>query len=151
MKFMRNFLVGLAAASLLAFASADAQTYPITSPVYMPTGVLAAHTFTTTGDYAFLTGGNGSATVRVSALTGTLVAAVQGTNDNVNWSTLSVTNVTTHGVCAASITANAFVGFNIGGLTRFRVHITTLSGGGATVTVAAAASSSNNPNYTPAC
>lgn len=163
MKLFRNLLkasaiallAGLFAASSIELSTpAHAQTPPINSPVYIPNQVLAAAAFTATGDYYFNANGMSGGTVRVSALTGTLVAAIQGSNDllsvanaSANWTTLAYVPLGT-GASATSITANGFYAFNTSGLTRFRVHITTLSGGGATVTVGAVATNAPNVVYT---
>ena len=54
---------------------------------------------------------------------------------------------TAGGGVATSITANGLYSFNPGGLTRFRVHITTLTGGSHTVTVGAAGTAAPNAVY----
>lgn len=134
-------------------APAKAQVYPYQNPAYTPTSTLAPATLTATGDYYFTAQGIGGATVRVSALTGTLVATVQGSNDalsvsnaSANWTTLQYIPAA-GGSVAASISANGLYAFNPGGLTRFRVHVTTLSGGGATVTIGAAGTAAPNAVY----
>lgn len=151
------------AASIFAFAlmigscvevmPASAQTYPYQSPSYVPTSVLAPVTLSATGDYYFTANGLGGATVRVSALSGTLVAAIQGSNDalsvanaSANWTTIQFIPVG-GGSVANSITANGFYAFNPGGLTRFRVHVTTLSGGSHVVTLGAAGTAAPNALY----
>jgi len=156
-KSLRNVLAGLAAAALLALGAVPsvAQTYPYSSPVYNPSAVLPTTTYTTTGDYYFVANGVAGATVRVSSLTGTLVATVQGSNDPVsvanasaNWTTLYYLDLSNPATAPAnSISANGFYGFGTAGLTRFRVHVATLSGGGATVKIQASATVGTNFLY----
>lgn len=148
MKLLRHFAALAAAIALLAAPvalPAAAQTYPFQTPTYQPTAQLAAQTFAATGDYYFNANGAG-ATVRMSALSGTLVATIQGSNDplsvanaSATWTTLYYLDLSSPSTAPAnSITANGLYGFNTGGLSRFRVHITTLSGGSHVVTVGAA-------------
>lgn len=148
MKMLRNYVVAAfaaAALALTALAPAQAQTYPFQTPTYQPTAQLAAQTFTATGDYYFNANGAG-ASVRVSALTGSLVATIQVSNDplsvanaSATWSTVYYLDATSPAAAPAnSITANGLYVFNTGGMSRFRVHITTLSGSPKTVTVGAA-------------
>lgn len=134
---------------------AKAQTYPFQSPGYSPTATLAPTTLTATGDYYFTASGVGSGTVRVSGLSGTLVATIQGSNDQLSvangsasWTTLYYLDLSSPTTAAAnSITANGFYGFNTGGFTRFRVHVTTLTGGSHTVTLGAAGTQSPGVVY----
>lgn len=137
MKSIRMSLLALAAVASLAFSgsAAVAQAYPVTNPTYIPTAVLAPATFTTTGDYTFNTSGVSAATVRITGTCTSLVAAVQGTNDNTNWTTLPAV-AATGGGGATSLTTTGFWRVNTAGFTRARVHITTLA---ASCTVAMAA------------
>lgn len=130
--------------ALIAPMPAVAQpAYPTNNPTYIPTAVIAASTLTATGDVYFTANGLSGASVRISALSGTLVATIQGSNDpmavangSANWSTLYYLNLASPSTAPAnSITANGLYGFNTGGFTRFRVHVTTLSGGSHTVTI----------------
>jgi hypothetical protein len=129
----------LAAAAALLIAAAPslglAQTYPYNNPTYIPTATLAAQTFTATGAYTFNTNGVASATVRVTGTRVALVAAVQGTNDGTNWTTLQVIPVG-GGSVATSITANGFWMVNTAAFTKIRVNITTLTTGNAVVQAA---------------
>jgi hypothetical protein len=149
---MKSFRIlgALALASLVALSGIDApafgQAYPTPNPTYIPNAVLPASALTAAGDIYFAANGVAGATVRVSALTGTLVAAIQVSNDplpianaSANWTTVQFLPIG-GGAVATSITANGLYAFNTAGLTRFRIHVTTLSGGGATATFNAAAS-----------
>lgn len=137
---------------VLAFATANAppalaQTYPFQTPTYVPTAVLPVSTLAATGDYYFNANGVSGTSVRVSALSGTLVATIQGSNDpsgtanaSATWSTLYYLDATAPATAPAnSISANGLYIFNTAGFTRFRVHVTTLSGGSHVVTLQAAA------------
>jgi hypothetical protein len=147
MKFLRNMFGGLAIAALalLAASPAPAQQYPFQTPTYIPSAVVDVTTLSAAGDYYFTANGTSGASVRISALSGTLVAAIQGSNDplgtanaSASWSTLQFIPLT-GGAVATSITANGLYGFNTAGFTRFRVHVTTLSGGSHVATIQAAA------------
>lgn len=159
-RLFRNVFAGLAAAMLALIVSAppyaQAQpAYPVNSPVYIPNAVLAPSTLTATGEYYFNTVGVAGASVRVSALSGTLVAAVQASNDaltvanaSATWTTISYLNATSPSTAPAqSISANGLYIFNTAGFSRFRVHVTTLSGGSHTVTLQAVASPGPNVVY----
>lgn len=147
------FAFALLLGSCLEYTPATAQNYPYQAPAYTPTAILAPVTLSATGDYYFTANGLGGATVRISGLSGTLVAAIQGSNDalsvanaSANWTTIQFIPVG-GGSVASSITANGFYAFNPGGLTRFRVHVTTLSGGSHVVTIGAAGTAAPNALY----
>jgi hypothetical protein len=148
MKTFRN-LAALGLSALLAFAPlpALAQAGPGSVNVALqPTTQPASATLSATGNYNVdLNAANSAAAVRVSALSGTLVATIQGSSDPLNiadasatWSTLYYLDATNPLAAPAnSITANGFYIFNTAGFTRFRVHVTTLSGGSHVVTLQA--------------
>ena len=145
MKLSRLLAVGAVALTLItSFAPpTTAQTLPVNSPVYIPNQVVAPVTLTTTGDYYFNANGMASGTLKVSALSGTFVSAVQGSNDPLTTANASATWTTVYALnlasptdaIANSITANGFYAFNTAGFTRFRVHVTTLTSGSHTVTL----------------
>lgn len=148
MKLFTRLAAIFGLAALIALPTAlpsAAQTYPFQTPTYQPAAQLAAQTFTATGAYYFNANGAG-ASVRISALTGTLVAVIQGSNDPVSvanasasWTTLYYLDAASPSTAPAnSITANGLYVFNTGGFSRFRVNITTLTGTPKTVTVGAA-------------
>lgn len=126
-------------AALLAFAStfvsADA-VYPYTKAVYVPTAISAPVTYSAPANYLFQTHNITTATVRVTGTCTGLVAAVQGTNDSANWTTLNAVAVG-GGSSLRSLTAPGFWRINSGGFTQLRVNITTLT---ASCTVAMAGS-----------
>jgi hypothetical protein len=111
-----------------------AQTFPYTHPTYVPNGTLAAQTLTAPGTYQFVTGGAGSVSFRVLGSRSSLVASVQGTNDQAgpsgftNWTNLVATPVG-GGAPVNSISANGLWVVQTAGLTAVRVNVTTLSGG----------------------
>lgn len=160
MKFLKKFAaLGLAAllamtpavAPLPAFAQAGPSS---TTVALTPIQQQASTTLSATGDYYFTLGSAASAgVVRVSALSGTLVAAIQGSNEPASVANASATWTTLQyipiggGSVATSITANGFYTFNAGGMTRFRVHVTTLSGGSHVVTLRASAANAPNSVY----
>lgn len=140
----------IAAAAALAFASGQvfAQAYPTTNPTYIPTAVLAPTTLTATGDVDIVLQNLSTLVVKASALTGTLAASVQVSNDppatsdaSSTWTTMTA-SPTAGGAGITSITANGKWVVPVGGFTKARIHVTTLSGGGATVTFNASGTSS---------
>lgn len=146
----RNFravLVGLAAAAFLALGSAPSavsQTYPTSSPVYIPSAVLAKTSLTAAGDYYFSVNGVAGASVRFSSVTGTMVASIQGSNDplpianaSANWTSIYAAPADGSAAATNSFSANGLWLFNTAGFTRFRVHVSTLTAG--TVSLNAAA------------
>lgn len=160
MKTYRNMLAGLALSALALIPAFDAgpalaQTYPTSNPTYVPTAVLPTTTLAATGDYYFSALGVAGASVRTSALSGSLVATIQGSNDplatanaSATWTALYYLDASAPSTAPAnSITANGLYIFNTAGFTRFRVHVTTLSGGSHVVTLQAAASVGPNGVY----
>lgn len=125
MKTIRRISLALLAGVALA-GSVAAQTYPVTTPTYTPSAILAPATFTTTGDYVFNVAGVSSVTLRVSGTCTSLVAAPQGSNDATNYSTLPAAPVG-GGASVTSITGTGFWRLNTAGMNRVRLHITTLA------------------------
>lgn len=81
MKTFRNIVVGLALAAGLAMGASPptfAQTYPTTTPTYIPDAVLNAKTFTAPGDYFFLVNGGSTVSFIVTGTCTSLSADVQG-------------------------------------------------------------------------
>lgn len=142
---MRNFIkMALAVLALALMAQgASAQTAPWNNPTYIPTVQAPQTTFTATGDYTFATSGMATVSFRFSSLSGTLVAAIQGTNDGTNWTTLQANTVGATTI-STSISANGFYTVNSAGMTSVRVHITTLSSASHTVKVQGAGTLSAN-------
>src|SRR4051812_14225117 len=75
--FRRVSALLIAAALACAPMVAPAQTYPINNPSYIPTAVLAATTFTTSGTATFNNNGNGTVLIRVAGTNTGLSAVVQ--------------------------------------------------------------------------
>lgn len=130
MKTFRNILIGLAlSAGLLAGgAPTFAQTYPTTSPTYIPDAVLAPKTLTAPGDYYFVVNGANTVTFNVAGTCTALSADVQG---SVNRSTSAVfTHLRIHKRGAQPvplITATGTYSVAPPAYGYVRVHVTALS------------------------
>lgn len=157
LKHLKPFLLGVAAlAAILGFSStlpAVSQTYPTSSPVYIPSAVLPKVSLVAAGDYYFSANGVAGASVRFSSVTGTMVASIQGSNDplpianaSANWTAIYAVPADGSGAGANSFSANGLWLFNTSGFTRFRVHVSTLTAG--TVSLNAAATPGPNVVYT---
>lgn len=127
---------------LLAVVANAAPTYPINNPTYIPTAVLPTANLTTTGDVYFDVNGTNAVSVQLSGTHGSVVAAVQGSNQpmsvanaSATWTTLSAVPVA-GGAAVTSLTANGIWLVNGAGLTRVRLHVTTMASGTLTVNMA---------------
>ena len=132
--FRSIVFLALAAAAMPGYA----QVYPYTTPVYQPNAIAPAVTITasTSSVVPIVFQANNLATVALR-ITGTcynLIAAVQGTNDGVNWTTLNNHTVGSgtagFGTAISSITAAAFVRNSSAGFTQERVNVTNFSTSG---------------------
>lgn len=138
-KHIKPALIGLAAAALLALGSAPpalSQAYPTNNPTYIPNAVQPKASLIVAGDYYFAANGVAGASVRFSAVTGTMVASIQGSNDPItvtnasaNWTSLYAAAADGSVAAANSFSANGLWLFNTSGFTRFRVHVSTLTAG----------------------
>lgn len=120
-------------------AQADA-TYPYTNPTYIPTAISPASTLSATGTYVMTNSGLATATLRVTGTCTSLIAAVQVSNDNSNWTTVPVYPVG-GGSPITSVTANGFWKVNVAGFSKVRANVTALS---ASCTFAFAGTPGNN-------
>jgi hypothetical protein len=128
--------------ALVPLAGAVAQVYNQNNATYIPTAVLATTTLKTTGDVYFQTQNTNAVSVQLLGSHGSLVAAVQGTNQGADvsnaaatWTALTMLPVPS-GAGVASVTANGFWYVNASGMTRVRVHVSTMASGTLTVNVA---------------
>jgi hypothetical protein len=143
MKQMFRSIVFLALAAVAM--SGYAQVYPYTTPVYQPNAIAPSVTITasTSSVVPIVFQANNLATVavRVTGTCQSLTAAVQGTNDGVNWTTLNNHTVGTgtagFGTAISSVTAASFIRNSAAGLTQERINVTNFaaSGTGCTFTM----------------
>lgn len=130
---MRLLKLALAALLLAGQAvAAYAQTYPITTPVYIPSAVEQPTTCTTTCDVVFTVSGVSTVTLQLVGSPSGITAAVQGTNEAQSvavptWTALNMVPVNG----GSAVTSTSAVGFwtvNTTGLTKVRAHISSLTG-----------------------
>lgn len=108
---------------------AEAQTYPVNSPSYIPTAVLAPATCSAACDIVFNVNGVNSVLVRVAG-SGTGIAAVaQVSSDRIaspNWSNVNVHAV--GGVSQSAMAATGLYRINTAGAAQLRIHLTAVTG-----------------------
>ncbi len=130
---MRLLKLALAALLLAGQAvAAYAQTYPITTPVYIPSAIEQPTTCTTTCDVVFTVSGVSTVTLQLVGSPSGITAAVQGTNEAQSvavptWTALNMVPVNG----GSAVTSTSAVGFwtvNTTGLTKVRAHISSLTG-----------------------
>lgn len=128
-KFFSSKLVAimaLAGASL----SCIAQTYPVTSPSYVPNAVAAAATYTAPAAYAMAAQSLGTVTLRVTGTCTSLAAVAQASNDGTNFTTVNLYPIatgTTAPTAVASISAVGFWKINASGYSNLKLNITALT------------------------
>ena len=130
------FSLGLASTAL-------AQTYPTTTPVYIPSAIEGPTTCTAACDVYFNVANTHTITVQLIGSPSAITATVRGTNQPVTtaaasviWTPLSMVPVPNGGTAVSTVSALTTSGIwsvNAASLTRVNVHITALTG---TVTVA---------------
>lgn len=130
-----NALSRTLAAALFALAGASAslaQTYPSTTPVYIPSAVEQPTTCTAACDVTFTVSGVSTVSLQLVGAPSAITASVQGTNQaqsvsSPTWTTLNMIPING----GSAITSTSAVGFwtiNTTGLTKIRAHITALTG-----------------------
>jgi hypothetical protein len=143
MKTYARFLA-LAAVALLAAAPAAvrAQNYNYGNPTYTPTAVITTTNLTAAGDVYFQVQNTNAVSVQLTGSHGSIVAAVQGTNQGADvpnasatWTALTMMPVPS-GNGVASVSGNGFWYVNASGMTRVRVHVSTMASGTLSVNVA---------------
>lgn len=115
--------------AVMAFAMsamAMAQTYPYTTPTYIPTAILAPSTYSAPADPTYLTSGISTVSLRVSGTCTALAGTPQVSNDGTNWSTVDIKPIG-GGALAQSVSGTGMWRVNTSGMTKFRLHITALS------------------------
>lgn len=140
MRFLKLALAALflATQSIASFG----QVYPVTTPVYIPSAVEAPTVCNTTCDVTFVISGVSTVSFQLTALTGTITASLQGTNEapsvaSPTWTTLNLTPFG-GGSTVTSVSAIGMWTANTTGLTKIRAHISALSTGPVTVNLTGA-------------
>lgn len=131
-KMFALFAASLAilATSLLAAPVAFAQTYPYSTPSYIPNAYAGTQTLSAPGDVGMTLNGIGTVSVRVSGTCTSLAAVMQATNDGTNYTTINLYPIatgTTAPVAVASASAPGFWKANTVGYSAVRLHITALT------------------------
>lgn len=136
---MKKTLLNWSVAALLAIAfcasfhvdQADAQTYPITTPTYIPNAVLPTQTVSAPATIPFLVNGVGTVSLRVSGTCTSLAATFQASNDGgTNYTAINLYPIatgTSAPTAVASISAAGFWKANTAGYNLVRLNISALS------------------------
>jgi hypothetical protein len=118
------------AIAALFSVAAVAQTYPVTTPVYVPNAIGAATTFTAPGVYSFTVAGVNSASVQIAGTCTSLSAALQASDDGSNWTTIGLYPVGPGSASAsyvAAVTAPGLWKANIAAYNTVRVNVSALT------------------------
>lgn len=133
MKKIVMFVLGAALLMLgvLALpAAAFAQTYPYTSPTYLPNAYGGTQILSAPGAYQMTLNGIGTVSVRVSGTCTSLAATLQASNDGTNYTAINLYPVatgTTAPVAVASVSAPGFWKANTVGYSSVKLNITALT------------------------
>jgi hypothetical protein len=128
-------LLKLALAALLLAGQAlpgFAQTYPITTPVYIPSAIEQPAVCIAACDVVFTVSGVSTVTLQLVGTPAAITASVQGTNEAQSvaaptWTALNMIPVNG----GSAVTSTSAVGFwtvNTTGLTKVRAHVSALTG-----------------------
>lgn len=123
------------AAALIALSGASAalaQTYPTTTPVYIPSAVELPTTCTAACDVTFTVSGVSTVSLQLVGAPSAITASVQGTNQapsvaSPTWTALNMIPIN-GGSAVTSTSAVGFWTINTTGLTKIRAHISALTG-----------------------
>lgn len=123
------------AAALIALSGASAalaQTYPTTTPVYIPSAVELPTTCTAACDVTFTVSGVSTVSLQLVGAPSAITASVQGTNQapsvaSPTWTALNMIPIN-GGSAVTSTSAVGFWTINTTGLTKIRAHITAITG-----------------------
>jgi hypothetical protein len=135
---MKKMLLVLALLFVSLSVAIAAPTYPFSNPTYIPTAVSAPVAYTAPGTYIFTANGISTLSMRITGTCTSLSGVLQGTNDDTNWSSLTLHPVTASATTTTPVVAVAAVGFwraSVAGFKSVRLNITALT---ATCTVAMA-------------
>jgi hypothetical protein len=130
--------LALAAATLLALSpplAAVAQTYPSTTPTYIPTAVLAPASLSAPGSVTFITNGVGTLTARLTGTYTGLTGIFEGTSEtgtSPTWTQIRAVPVGGR-VSVLSVSANGYWRVNTTGFAKVRFRATAISTGSVTV------------------
>lgn len=155
---MRTFIAAILACALVLPPPLLAQSYNPNQQSFTPTAQLPQQALTTTGDVNFITQNTSGFSVRLSGTHGSVVAALQVTNDpntvvpaSRTWTTVPVTPVG-GGAQVSSITADGLYTANAAGMTAARLHVTTMASGTLLVNMAGTImSAANSPTVGDKC
>lgn len=125
---MKRFATILIALAGLFIGQAFAQTYPVTTPVYVPNAVGAASTLSAPGTYAFTVSGVNTASVQIAGTCTSLAAALQASDDGTNWTTLGLYPVAPGVATAVSaVTAAGLYKANVASYNQVRLNVPALT------------------------
>ena len=132
MKYTIQLLItGLVMAVMLAGLTAKAQTYPWTTPTYIPSIRMPAVVIVSgvPGSEVVLNNIN-TVAIRVSGSCTSLTSAFQVSNDDTNWTTANVypSTATLAASAITSITATGLYISNTAGMTGARINASAVSG-----------------------
>lgn len=133
MKMRTAFLALVGAALSMAAVSAEAQTYPTSTPVYIPSANLAPQTLTAPGTVVFQTNGLGQVNLTITGTFSVLSATVQGTTSRAaspTWVSLGAAPLgsPSTGKPVSTITAVGSFKINATGWAQIRFNVATLTG-----------------------
>lgn len=158
MKFTRNLLATLAAALILGFGITPptfAQTYPTTTPVYIPSAILSSTALTAAGDVVYTVSGVNTVSAQFlgthSVLTGTFQVSNDGGTTYVTAAAVPFGGGTPIGAFTLGA-ANGLWFVNTAGMTNLRVHVTSFTGTSVKVNMtgtAAASALNTDPCQSP--
>jgi hypothetical protein len=131
MKFLSKLFASVLF-SLGLISAAVAQTYPTTTPVYIPSAIEGPTTCTAACDVTFVISGVSTVSLQLVGSPGAITASVQGTNQAGSvavptWTTMNMVPIN-GGSAVTSTSAVGFWTINTTGLTKIRAHVTALTG-----------------------
>jgi hypothetical protein len=119
---------------VLTFGTAEpvqAQTYPYTTPVYIPNAVIPTQTISAPATINFSTQGLGTLSLRVSGTCTSLAATLKASNDSgANYTAINLYPVatgTTAPTAVASISAAGFWKSNVAGFNQVQLNVSALT------------------------
>lgn len=153
MKSIRRASSLIAALSLIAVMASGpsvAQTYPTSSPVYVPNAVLAANSLAAPGTFSvFVVNGVQTLSVRVTGTCTSLAATLQASNDGTNFTNINLYPVATGASAPTAVASISAVGFwksNVAGFTSVKLVASALAAT-CTVSMVGSPGSFNGTNF----
>lgn len=116
-----------AALALAVSAVAFAQTYPISTPTYIPNAIKASATLSAPGTYIFSNAGSGTVAIDIRGTCTSLAATVQGSVDGTNYVAMNIFPVTTGSIAASAVAAVGTWRTDAVAMTKVKVNVTALT------------------------